>query len=57
MHFSTTFLGASLVSVALAAYTVQDDYSGNSFFGMFGFDTVGPAVSLSSTLLNNALGE
>ncbi len=40
MHFLTTFFGAGLASVALAAYTVQDDYSGNNFFAMFGFDTV-----------------
>ncbi len=47
MHFYTTILCAGLVSVTIAAYTVQDDYSGNNFFGMFGFDTVGLGVSLS----------
>ncbi len=57
MHFFTTFLSAGLVSATLAAYTVQDDYSGNNFFGMFGYDTVGPYVSFSSILLTNALGE
>lgn len=54
MHFSTTFLSAGLASVALAAYTVQDDYSGNNFFGMFRFDTVRLYLSFHSTLLTNA---
>lgn len=40
MHLSTAVFGAGLASVALAGYTVQDDYSGNNFFAMFGFDTV-----------------
>lgn len=57
MHIYTTFLCAGLVSGTIAAYIVQDDYSGNNFFGMFGFDTVGPGVSLCRTVLTFALGE
>ena len=40
MHFSNLLLGAGLVPLALAAYVVEDDYSGNNFFDMFTFDTV-----------------
>lgn len=40
MHLSTAVFGGALASVTLAGYTVQDDYSGNNFFAMFGFDTV-----------------
>ena len=45
MHFFTPtllFAAAGLAEIAAAAYSVQDDYSGNNFFNMFTFDTVGP---------------
>jgi len=42
MHFSDILLGAGLVQLGLATYTLKDDYSGNNFANMFSFDTVGP---------------
>ena len=39
MHFSTLLFGCGLAPFALAAYSIQDDYSGNNFFSMFTFDT------------------
>lgn len=44
MHSSLLFLGVGLVPLALAAYSVQDDYSGDNFLNMFTFDTVSPFV-------------
>lgn len=41
MLFSDIFLGAGLVQLGLATYTLKDDYSGNNFANMFSFDTVG----------------
>lgn len=44
MHFSTPALllgAAALAQIAAAAYSLQNDYSGNNFFDMFTFDTVG----------------
>ncbi len=45
MHFSTPtllFAAVGLAEIAAAAYSVLDDYSGNNFFNMFTFETVGP---------------
>ena len=41
MHFSisTLLFGCGLAPFALAAYSIQDDYSGNNFFSLFAFDT------------------
>ena len=39
MHISTLLFGCGLAPFALAAYSVQDDYSGNNFFSLFTFDT------------------
>lgn len=39
MHLSTLVFGGGLVSLALATYGIQDDYSGNNFLNMFTFDT------------------
>jgi hypothetical protein len=39
MHLSTLFFSCGLAPLTLAAYSIQDDYSGNNFFAMFGFDT------------------
>ena len=40
MHFSTTLLlGSGLVPLAVAQYTLADDYSGNNFFNLMSFDT------------------
>ena len=39
MHFSTLLLSYGLAPLALTAYSIQDDYSGNNFFSMFTFDT------------------
>lgn len=39
MHISTLLFACGLAPFALAAYSVQDDYSGNNFFSMFTFDT------------------
>lgn len=39
MHFSTLLFSCGLAPLALAAYSIQDDYSGNNFFAMFSFDT------------------
>ena len=44
MYFTTPTLllaAAGLAEIAAAAYSVLDDYSGNNFFNMFTFDTVG----------------
>ena len=39
MHISTLLFGCGLAPFALAAYSIQDDYSGNNFFSLFTFDT------------------
>ena len=48
MLLSTLFLGGGLVPLALAAYTIKDDYSGDKFFSMFTFDTVGVILKSNS---------
>jgi len=42
LFFSDILLGAGLVQLGLATYTLKDDYSGNNFANMFSFDTVCP---------------
>ncbi|KAL8726624.1 MAG: hypothetical protein Q9181_005973, partial [Wetmoreana brouardii] len=39
MHFSHILLASGLAQLGLAVYSVKDEYSGESFFDMFNFDT------------------
>ena len=50
MHASTLLVGSGLVSLAFAGYTLEDDYSGDNFFNMMTFDTVGSARGLQKFL-------
>ena len=40
MHFSTLLAAGGLVRLALASYSLADDFSGQNFFNGFNFETV-----------------
>ena len=50
MQLLTLLLTAGLAPLALAGYTLQDDYTNEKFFDMFGFDTVRPPSPHPETL-------
>lgn len=41
MHFSALLAAGELIGMASAAYSLVDDFSGNNFFDVFHFETVG----------------
>lgn len=41
MYLTTFLTCASLIHLGIAGYTLEDDYSADKFFSMFGFSTVG----------------
>ena len=57
MHFSTLVLCYGLAPLALAAYSIQDDYSGNNFFSKFTFDTFNDPTSGYANFVDGATAQ